>query len=90
MRRARIVFLEKPMKPEATCPDCAAPVTRADLIKEWNATPTAKEGEIQVTIHYWRCPDCDRKFRTATRVWLKGKKAPQKDLRTGRGTTIPR
>ena len=63
------------LKPVAKCPQCGIPITRLSLIKEWNATPKAKAGEIRVTIHYWRCPNCGEKFRTATRVWLKQKEA---------------
>lgn len=66
------------MKTEAKCPGCGAPVTGADLVKEWNATPKARAGEIQITIHLWKCPSCGKKFRTATRVWLKPKGPLQK------------
>jgi hypothetical protein len=61
------------MKPLAKCRECGTPVTKANLIKEWNCTPKAQAGEIQVTIHLWECPSCGKKFRTATRVWLKEK-----------------
>jgi uncharacterized Zn finger protein len=63
---------------KAKCPECGTEITSEDLIKEWNATPKARAGEIQVTIHYWKCPWCGRKFRTATRIWLKEKGPLQK------------
>lgn len=66
------------MKTEAKCKYCGFPVTREDLIKEWNVTPKARAGEIQVTIHYWKCPSCGKKFRTATRIWPKAKGKLQK------------
>ncbi|MEM2105500.1 MAG: hypothetical protein QXV21_03405 [Candidatus Bathyarchaeia archaeon] len=60
---------------QVKCRECGTQLTRANLIKEWNATPKAKAGEIQVTIHYWQCPKCREKFRTATRIWLKPKQS---------------
>jgi len=63
---------------KAKCSDCGTAITDKDLIKEWNATPRAKAGEIKVTIHYWKCPNCGKKFRTATRIWLKEKGFKQK------------
>jgi len=78
----------------AKCPNCGILLTHSrNLIKEWDATPKAKAGQIKVTIHYWQCPNCPKKFRTATRVWLKqkpkprGTQKPKTSLRAWRGTT---
>ena len=63
---------------EATCPECGEICSRSkDLIKEWEATPKGFKrypGIIRVWIHYWHCPVCGHKFRTATRIWLKSPK----------------
>jgi endogenous inhibitor of DNA gyrase (YacG/DUF329 family) len=86
---------EKAKAKTATCPECGQLCKRPEnLIKEWKATPKAKAGEIEVWIHYWQCPTCGNKFRTATRIWLKEepegmmqklkKKLP---LTAGRGST---
>jgi hypothetical protein len=65
------------------CPMCHTKIERKDLIKEWSATPNAKPTEIHVTIHYWQCPGCGHKFRTATRTWpQKGLKQKLKDALT--------
>jgi hypothetical protein len=85
---------EKAKAKTATCPECLTICNRPEnLIKEWKATPKAKIGEIEVWIHFWQCPRCGTKFRTATRIWLKAEDFKQKlkkkfSLTTGRNTTI--
>ncbi|MBT0160403.1 hypothetical protein G4O51_10515 [Candidatus Bathyarchaeota archaeon A05DMB-2] len=61
------------MKPLAKCRDCGTLITKADLIKTWDCTPRAKAGEVKVFISLWKCPNCEKKFRTADRVWPKEK-----------------
>jgi hypothetical protein len=62
------------------CPNCHTPVQAPkDLIKEWDATPKKAPSGIKVMIHYWRCPKCGNKFRTATRTWPSEKK-PKKSF----------
>lgn len=60
----------------AVCPKCGRVCLRDmnDIIKEWNATPwwKRKSHSMEIWIHYWRCPGCGHKFRTATRIWPKG------------------
>jgi len=53
------------------CPKCHTAVKLGDLIKEWDATPKKAQDGIKVMIHYWKCPKCGNKFRTATRTWPK-------------------
>jgi hypothetical protein len=55
------------------CPNCHTAAKLGDLIKEWDATPKKAPEGIKVTIHYWKCPKCGNKFRTATRTWPPGK-----------------
>ena len=70
--RSRWETMVKAKAENATCPNCGKLCKRPeDLIKEWNATPKAKAGQIQVWIHYWQCPACGKRFRTATRIWPK-------------------
>jgi predicted RNA-binding Zn-ribbon protein involved in translation (DUF1610 family) len=70
----------KALAQEAVCPYCGEVCSRpANLIKEWEATPKElrREGCIRVYIHYWECPRCGERFRTATRIWPKGKEKPR-------------
>ncbi|MEM3566917.1 MAG: hypothetical protein QXK47_01225 [Candidatus Bathyarchaeia archaeon] len=63
---------------EAQCPYCGAIAKRpANLVKEWEATPKEERGKgrIRVFIHLWQCPRCYERFRTATRIWPKQKRA---------------
>jgi len=69
------------MAQKATCPCCGEICSRpADLLKEWEATPKEQrfEGCIRVFIHYWECPKCGERFRTATRIWPKDKEKTEK------------
>ena len=73
---------DKAFAQEATCPCCGKICSRqnGDLIKEWEATPKEQrqEGRIRVFIHYWECPKCGERFRTATRIWPKDKEKTEK------------
>ncbi|MEM2263470.1 MAG: hypothetical protein QW160_04530 [Candidatus Bathyarchaeia archaeon] len=69
---------EKVLAQEAQCPYCGAIAKRpANLVKEWEATSKEErsKGRIQVFIHLWECPRCCERFRTATRIWPKQKRA---------------
>jgi len=73
---------EKALAQEAICPYCYHVCSRqaGDLVKEWEATPKVlrREGCIRVYIHYWECPKCGERFRTATRIWPKDKEKTEK------------
>jgi len=58
---------------QAICPECGRVCRRDmnDLIKEWKAAKPKPSKRIEVWIHYWECPGCGHKFRTATRIWPK-------------------
>lgn len=65
----------KALAQEATCPCCGEICSRKEghLVKEWEATSKERhEGRIRVFIHYWECPQCGERFRTASRIWPKG------------------
>jgi len=71
----------KVLAQEAICPCCGEVCRRpADLVKEWEATPKEQRygGCIRVFIHYWECPRCGERFRTATRIWPKDKEKTEK------------
>ena len=80
----------KALAQEAICPSCGEVCSRpADLLKEWEATPKEQrfEGCIRVFIHYWKCPRCGERFRTATRIWPKEKERPKKKAKASAPST---
>jgi transcription initiation factor TFIIIB Brf1 subunit/transcription initiation factor TFIIB len=81
----------KALAQEAICPCCGEVCSRqnGDIIKEWEATRKEQrhEGRIRVFIHYWECPHCGERFRTATRIWPKDKERPEKKAKASAPST---